>query len=84
MPGCGLIMKMKGWMDMDGSYEFSFFPCFFYYSGSGLLHIEHPEIGPVASASSSRLLWGLHFHALLLSISARQQAISRVVEVVLF
>lgn len=76
-------MKMKEWMDMDGSYEFSFFPCFL-NSGSGFLHAEHPEIGPVASASLSRLLWRLHFHALLLSISARQQTISRVVEVVLF
>lgn len=24
-------MKMKGWMDMDGSYEFFFFPLFLFW-----------------------------------------------------
>lgn len=50
MPGRELIMKMKGWMDMDGSYEV--FPSFLdFHSGSGFLHTEHPEIGLVASTS---------------------------------
>lgn len=50
VPGCGLLMKKKGWTDMDGSYEFSFFPLVF-DSGSKLLHTGHPEIGPVAYTS---------------------------------
>lgn len=29
VPGCELLMKKKGWTDMDGSYEFSFFPLVF-------------------------------------------------------
>lgn len=43
-------MKMKGWMDMDGSYEF-FLLSLIFILAQDFLHTEHPEIGLVASTS---------------------------------
>lgn len=50
MSGRELIMKMKGWMDMDGSYEF-FLLSLIFILAQDFLHTEHPEIGLVASTS---------------------------------
>lgn len=49
MSGCEL-MKLNGWMD-NGWQLRVFLLSLIFYSGSGFLHTEHPEIGPVASTS---------------------------------
>lgn len=62
-------MKMKRWMDMDGSYEFSFFPWFFFLAqdlftlSTPRLALWPPPLYEVALGAAS--------YALLLSTSAR-------------
>lgn len=62
-------MKMKEWMDMDGSYEF--FLSLIFILAQDFCTLSTPRLA-LGLHLFLRLLWGLHLHALLLSTSVRQ------------